>query len=134
MPNLTMGSHAGIGQRGRLEIQLAVANASLQATAQATQTTLDLGRQFLRVGNQPRRPCCQRPSAATNRRELDSAGQSPVSRRICGSAGPGQVIGVPYSWGGGSLQGPSKGVTWGQHCRASTAQVWCVVCLRRGRR
>ncbi|MGO8851876.1 MAG: peptidase C40, partial [Mycobacterium sp.] len=26
---------------------LAVANASLQATAQATQTTLDLGRQFL---------------------------------------------------------------------------------------
>ncbi|OOK66689.1 putative cell wall-associated hydrolase, invasion-associated protein [Mycobacterium kansasii] len=43
-----MGSDfAGNRQRGAPGDALAVANASLQATAQATQTTLDLGRQFL---------------------------------------------------------------------------------------
>lgn len=45
---------------------LAVANASLQATAQATQTTLDLGRQFLGgLGINLGGPAASAPSAAT---------------------------------------------------------------------
>jgi cell wall-associated NlpC family hydrolase len=87
---------------------LAVANASLQATAQATQTTLDLGRQFLgglgiNLGGTP-------PPAAGN----TSPGRIP---RVYGRQAveyvikrAGSQMGVPYSWGGGSLNGPSKGI------------------------
>ncbi|GBG38451.1 NlpC/P60 family peptidoglycan endopeptidase RipB [Mycobacterium montefiorense] len=89
---------------------LAVANASLQATAQATQTTLDLGKQFLgglgiNIGGD------SAPTAAT---PTNPGGKIPrangrqaieyVIRRM------GSQMGVPYSWGGGSLEGPSKGV------------------------
>ena len=88
---------------------LAVANASLQATAQATQTTLDLGKQFLgglgiNLGGTPA------PAAAGN----TSPGRIP---RVYGRQAveyvikrAGSQMGVPYSWGGGSLDGPSKGV------------------------
>jgi peptidoglycan DL-endopeptidase RipB len=89
---------------------LAVANASLQATAQATQTTFDLGKQFLgglgiNLGGDP-------PAAAAT--PSNPGGKIPrangrqaieyVIHRM------GSQMGVPYSWGGGSLDGPSKGV------------------------
>ena len=89
---------------------LAVANASLQATAQATQTTLDLGKQFLgglgiNLGGDPA------PTAAT---PTNPGGKIP---RVYGRQAieyvikrMGSQMGVPYSWGGGSLDGPSKGV------------------------
>ncbi|WP_407686345.1 NlpC/P60 family peptidoglycan endopeptidase RipB [Mycobacterium sp. HUMS_1102779] len=87
---------------------LAVATASLQATAQATQTTFDLGRQFL-GGLGINLPGGEPPAAATN-----PGGKIP---RVYGRQAieyvikrGGSQMGVPYSWGGGSLQGPSKGV------------------------
>ncbi|EHI14925.1 NLP/P60 protein [Mycolicibacterium thermoresistibile ATCC 19527] len=80
---------------------LAIANASLAATAQATQVTMDLGRKFLA--------------------SIGLGGSQPVS-----SVAPGRVrgpqaieyvirrgasqLGVPYSWGGGKPSGPSTGV------------------------
>jgi cell wall-associated NlpC family hydrolase len=89
---------------------LAVANASLQATAQATQTTFNLGKQFLgglgiNLGGDPA------PTAAT---PTNPGGKIP---RVYGRQAieyaikrMGSQMGVPYSWGGGSLDGPSKGV------------------------
>jgi cell wall-associated NlpC family hydrolase len=82
---------------------LAVANASLQATAQATQTTLDLGKQFLsglgiNVGGSTN-TSPSRISRANGRQAIEY-----VIRRA------GSQMGVPYSWGGGTLDGPSKGV------------------------
>ncbi|MGZ4515499.1 MAG: NlpC/P60 family peptidoglycan endopeptidase RipB [Mycobacterium sp.] len=89
---------------------LAVANASLQATAQATQATFDLGKQFLgglgiNIGGND----APAPAAATN-----PGGKIP---RVYGRQAieyvikrAGSQMGVPYSWGGGSLDGPSKGV------------------------
>jgi peptidoglycan DL-endopeptidase RipB len=85
---------------------LAVANASLQATAQATQTTLDLGRQFLgglginlggTAGSTNTSP--SRIPRVYGRQAIEY-----VIKRA------GSQMGVPYSWGGGSLDGPSKGV------------------------
>jgi cell wall-associated NlpC family hydrolase len=89
---------------------LAIANASLQATAQATQTTMDLGRKFLgslgiNIGGN----------------EDDAAANIAPGRRVYGRQAAEYVIrrgesqmGVPYSWGGGSLTGPSKGVGDGE--------------------
>jgi peptidoglycan DL-endopeptidase RipB len=85
---------------------VAIANQSLQATANATQTTLDLGRQFLGgLG-------------------INLGGGSGTSAdgipRVYGRQAVEYVIrrgssqmGVPYSWGGGTLNGPSKGVDSG---------------------
>ena len=80
---------------------LAIASASLQATAQATQTTMDLGRQFLsglgfNVGDAG--------NAAPGQRVRGKQAIEYVIRR------GGSQLGVPYSWGGGSLTGPSTGV------------------------
>ena len=92
---------------------LAVANASLQATAQATQTTLNLGKQFLgglgiNLGGDPA------PAAAT---PTNPGGKIP---RVYGRQAIEYVIrrgmsqiGVPYSWGGGNAAGPSKGIDSG---------------------
>ena len=87
---------------------LAVANASLQATAQATQTTLDLGQQFLgglgiNLGGPARRP----PTAPARSRIPRANGRQAIEHVIQRA---GSQMGVPYSWGGGSLDGPSKGV------------------------
>jgi cell wall-associated NlpC family hydrolase len=87
---------------------LAVANQSLQATASATQTTLDLGRQFL-------------GGLGINLGGSDSGGTSPSKiPRANGRQAIEYVIrrgasqmGVPYSWGGGTLDGPSKGIDSG---------------------
>ncbi|REM93459.1 peptidase C40, partial [Mycobacterium tuberculosis] len=77
---------------------LAVANASLQATAQATQTTLDLGRQFLGgLGINLGGPAASAPSAATT-------GASRIPRANARQAveyvirRAGSQMGVPYSW------------------------------------
>src|SRR5271156_5822224 len=75
---------------------LAVANQSLQATASATQTTLDLGRQFL-------------GGLGINLGGSDGGGTSPSKiPRANGRQAIEYVIrraasqmGVPYSWGGG---------------------------------
>ncbi|HTZ16020.1 MAG TPA: NlpC/P60 family peptidoglycan endopeptidase RipB [Mycobacterium sp.] len=86
---------------------VAIANQSLQATANATQTTLDLGRQFL--------------SGLGLNLGGGGGGTSPNGvPRVYGRQAVEYVIrrgssqmGVPYSWGGGTLNGPSKGVESG---------------------
>ncbi|BBZ44598.1 NlpC/P60 family peptidoglycan endopeptidase RipB [Mycobacterium parmense] len=87
---------------------LAVANASLQATAQATQTTLDFGKQFLgglgiNLGGNDA-PSATNTGASRIPRANGRQAIEYVIRRA------GSQMGVPYSWGGGTLQGPSKGV------------------------
>lgn len=89
---------------------LAVANASLQATAQATQTTMDLGKQFLsglgiNLGGDPPAAAASpsNPGAKIPRANGRQAIEYVIKRM-------GSQMGVPYSWGGGSLDGPSKGV------------------------
>lgn len=80
---------------------VAIANASLQATNVATQTTLDLGRKFLSslgIGSSPP------TTVAPGRRVYGRQAIEYVIRRA------GSQIGVPYSWGGGSLTGPSRGI------------------------
>lgn len=79
---------------------LAVANASLQVAQQSAQATMDLGRKFL-AG-------------------LGFGGGSPSAfpgGRVRGPQAIEYVIargasqqGVPYSWGGGAINGPSAGV------------------------
>lgn len=88
---------------------VAIANASLAATAQATQTTLDLGRQFLgglgiNLGG---------ASAAPNASPVRGArvyGRQAIEYVISRAS---SQMGVPYSWGGGTLNGPSRGVDSG---------------------
>ena len=88
---------------------LAVANASLQATAQATQTTLDLGKQFLGGlginlgGNDAPAAANTNPGGKIPRVYGRQAIEYVIKRA-------GSQMGVPYSWGGGTLDGPSKGV------------------------
>lgn len=81
---------------------VAMANASLQATAAATQTTMDLGRKFLSSlglgGGEPT------GNVAPGSRVRGKEAIEYVIRR------GGAQMGVPYSWGGGSLNGPSNGV------------------------
>jgi peptidoglycan DL-endopeptidase RipB len=85
---------------------LAIANASLAATTQATQVTMDLGRKF-----------------------LSSLGLAPAASSSSAGVAPGRVrgpqaieyvirrgasqMGVPYSWGGGKPTGPSLGIESG---------------------
>ncbi len=91
---------------------LAVANASLQATAQATQTTFDLGKQFLGGlginlgGNDAPAAANTNPGGKIPRVYGRQAIEYVIKRA-------GSQMGVPYSWGGGTLQGPSKGVDSG---------------------
>lgn len=90
---------------------LAVANASLQATAQATQTTLNLGKKFLgglgiNLGGNDAPAAAATPSNPGGKipRVYGRQAIEYVIKRM------GSQMGVPYSWGGGSLDGPSKGV------------------------
>jgi peptidoglycan DL-endopeptidase RipB len=81
---------------------VAVANASLQASANAAQTTMEMGRSFLSsIGLLPKNAA---PAALPGGRVRGPQAIEYVIRRA------GSQIGVPYSWGGGSLTGPSKGV------------------------
>jgi cell wall-associated NlpC family hydrolase len=83
---------------------LAIANASLAASAQATQVTMDLGRKFLSsLGLAPAAaPAGVAPGAVRGPQAIEY-----VIRR-----GASQM-GTPYSWGGGKPNGPSTGVDSG---------------------
>lgn len=84
---------------------IAMANASLQASKLAAQTAVDLGRKFLAgLGISG-----STTSAATGQINRVNGPQAIeyVIRRA------GTQMGVPYSWGGGSLNGPSPGVDGG---------------------
>jgi cell wall-associated NlpC family hydrolase len=82
---------------------LAIANASLAATAQATQATMDLGRKFLAsLGLVDPAPASVAPGRVRGPQAIEY-----VIRR-----GASQ-IGTPYSWGGGKPNGPSRGIDSG---------------------
>jgi cell wall-associated NlpC family hydrolase len=81
---------------------VAIANASFQATQVAIQTTQNLGQQFLAsigLGGSP-----STGSVSPGARVRGPQAIEYVIRRA------GSQMGVPYSWGGGSLTGPSAGV------------------------
>ncbi|GFG64639.1 peptidoglycan endopeptidase RipB [Mycobacterium kubicae] len=91
---------------------LAVANASLQATAQATQTTLDLGKQFLGgLGINLGGDVPAASSGNTSPSRIPRANGKQAIEYVIRRAG--SQMGVPYSWGGGTLEGPSKGIDSG---------------------
>ena len=85
---------------------VAIANASLQATAVATRTAMNMGRNFLSslgiVGSAADPSTSVRGNRISGPQAIEY-----VIRRA------GTQIGVPYSWGGGSLTGPSRGVDQG---------------------
>lgn len=84
---------------------VAIANASLQASSLAAQTTMNMGRQFLSslgIG-----PAAKPETSIRANRVYGAHAIEYVIRRA------GTQIGVPYSWGGGSLDGPSHGVDSG---------------------
>ncbi|KUH94150.1 peptidase C40 [Mycolicibacterium acapulense] len=84
---------------------LAIANASLAATAQATEVTMSLGRKFLStLGLAP--PEAAAASVAPGRVRGPQAIEYVIRR------GASQM-GVPYSWGGGKPNGPSRGIDSG---------------------
>ncbi len=79
---------------------LAIANASLAATAQATQVTMDLGRKFLSsIGLAPPPSAAVAPGLVRGPQAIEYVIRRGASQR-----------GVPYSWGGGKPGGPSTGV------------------------
>ncbi|WP_422747497.1 NlpC/P60 family peptidoglycan endopeptidase RipB [Mycobacterium sp. WMMD1722] len=82
---------------------LAIANASLAATAQATQTTMELGRGFLeKLGIVSPSVSSVAPGRVRGPQAIEY-----VIRR-----GASQM-GTPYSWGGGKPNGPSTGIDSG---------------------
>lgn len=90
---------------------LAMANASLQVTAQATQTTLNLGQQFLSGLGINLGGASGAATASTSGSKIPRANGRQAIEHVIQRAGA--QMGVPYSWGGGSLDGPSKGVDSG---------------------
>ena len=82
---------------------LAIANASLAASAQATQVTMDLGRKFLSsLGFGPPPEAGVAPGRVRGPQAIEYA----IRRG-------GSQMGVPYSWGGGKPSGPTTGVDSG---------------------
>lgn len=82
---------------------LAIANASLAATAQATQVTMDMGRKFLSsMGLGGVVPAGVAPGRVRGPQAIEY-----VIRR------GGSQMGTPYSWGGGKPNGPSRGIDSG---------------------
>ncbi|WP_197381370.1 NlpC/P60 family peptidoglycan endopeptidase RipB [Mycolicibacterium mengxianglii] len=81
---------------------LAIANASLAVTAQATQATMDMGRGFLAKLGIGGSPATVAPGRVRGPQAIEY-----VIRR-----GASQM-GVPYSWGGGKPTGPSTGIDSG---------------------
>ncbi len=85
---------------------VAIASASLQATALATQTAMNMGRNFLgSLGIVS--PAADPSTSVRGSRVNGLQAIEYVIRRA------GTQIGVPYSWGGGSLTGPTRGVDQG---------------------
>jgi cell wall-associated NlpC family hydrolase len=85
---------------------LAIANASLQASANAAKTTMDMGRKFLSSLGLTS-PASDPGSSLSGNRVYGAQAIEYVIRRA------GSQRGVPYSWGGGSLNGPSRGIDSG---------------------
>lgn len=83
---------------------LAIANASLAATAQATEITMNLGRKFLSTLGLG--PAPEAASVAPGRVRGPQAIEYVIRR------GASQM-GTPYSWGGGKPNGPSRGIDSG---------------------
>jgi cell wall-associated NlpC family hydrolase len=82
---------------------VAIANASFQASQIAIQTTQSLGQQFLSsIGLGGSSPAAALPGGRVRGPQAIEY----VIRR------GGSQIGVPYSWGGGALNGPSAGVDY----------------------
>lgn len=82
---------------------VAIANASFQVSQIALQTTQNLGQQFLQtIGLAPK----QAASAFPGGRVRGPQAIEYVIRR------GGSQMGVPYSWGGGKLNGPGPGVDY----------------------
>jgi cell wall-associated NlpC family hydrolase len=84
---------------------LAIANASLGAAAQATQVTMDLGRNFLAsigIGGGTGSSAANPGGRVRGPQAIEY-----VIRR------GGSQLGVPYSWGGGKPTGPSTGIESG---------------------
>jgi peptidoglycan DL-endopeptidase RipB len=80
---------------------VAIANASFQVSQLALQTTQSLGQQFLSslgIGGSPSMPTGSRV-------------RGPQAIEYAIRRGASQ-LGVPYSWGGGALNGPSAGVDY----------------------
>lgn len=88
---------------------VAIANASLQASAMAAKTTMDMGRRFLATLGivSPEATATPSSPAASGTRVYGKQAIEYVIRRA------GSQLGVPYSWGGGSLEGPSRGIDSG---------------------
>ncbi|MGY1994526.1 NlpC/P60 family protein [Mycolicibacterium fortuitum] len=80
---------------------VAIANASLEVARIATETTLELGRSFLMGAGLPT------VGAPRSVRVKGPMAIEYVVRRA------GSQLGVPYSWGGGDVNGPSAGVDSG---------------------
>lgn len=85
---------------------IAIANASLQASAAATQTALTMGRRFLSTLG----IIAPAASPATSIRSNRLYGAQAIEHVIRRA---GTQLGVPYSWGGGTLEGPSRGINQG---------------------
>jgi cell wall-associated NlpC family hydrolase len=86
---------------------VAIANASFEVSQMAVQTTQDLGRKFLNtIGLGGSRGSAGAPSVAVGRVRGPQAIEYVIRRG-------GSQLGVPYSWGGGTPSGPSRGVDSG---------------------
>lgn len=82
---------------------VAIANASFQVSQIALQTTQNLGQQFLQsIGLAPKQAAATFPGGRVRGPQAIEY----VIRR------GGSQMGVPYSWGGGTLTGPGPGVDY----------------------
>jgi peptidoglycan DL-endopeptidase RipB len=84
---------------------LAIANASIAATTQATQVTMDLGRKFLSSLGLA-------PAASSTASVAPGRVRGPQAIEYVIRRGASQM-GVPYSWGGGKPTGPTTGIDSG---------------------
>lgn len=104
---------------------VAVANASFRATAIATETTVNMGRAFL-ASLGVLTPAAGPAVLLQQNRVYGSQAIEYVIRRAA------TQIGTPYSWGGGALNGPSRGVgsgasTVGYDCSGLTRYAYAGV-------
>jgi peptidoglycan DL-endopeptidase RipA len=89
---------------------LAIVNAVLQISATSAQVTADMGRKFLtQLGILPQASAPADPGFTNGRipRVYGQQASEYVIRRAMSQ------LGVPYSWGGGNANGPSRGIDGG---------------------
>lgn len=85
---------------------VAIANASFQVSKIALETTQSLGTKFLQTIGLAPAPAASSGGLPTGARVRGPAAIEYVIRR------GGSQMGVPYSWGGGTLTGPGPGVDY----------------------